>query len=204
MAVKLTELAHKLASDFFGEVRPRCAVDATLGNGRDALFLARLVGDGGTVFGFDVQRAAVENSRGLLARLAPRADFRPFLAGHEDMEKFLPASAVGKIGCVFFNLGWLPNSDKSVSTKPETTLAALGASLRVIDSSRGYLSAACYRGHSGGAEECAAVLEFFKKNFGENFSRYEASENPVSPVLLAAGFSENNSQKKCLKNKRER
>ena len=36
-----------------------CAVDATLGNGHDALNLAQLVGDGGRVIGFDVQPEAI-------------------------------------------------------------------------------------------------------------------------------------------------
>jgi len=37
-------------------------VDATLGNGYDALFLARCVGGSGCVIGFDIQEAAVSAS----------------------------------------------------------------------------------------------------------------------------------------------
>ena len=32
------------------------AVDATLGNGHDTCFLAKIVGDNGKVFGFDIQK----------------------------------------------------------------------------------------------------------------------------------------------------
>ena len=39
------------------------AVDATLGNGHDALFLAQCVGSSGMVFGFDVQQEALNNTR---------------------------------------------------------------------------------------------------------------------------------------------
>ena len=43
------------------------AVDATLGNGHDALWLCDLVGETGRVYGFDVQQEAVERSRTRLA-----------------------------------------------------------------------------------------------------------------------------------------
>jgi len=48
--------ARYWAQALIGEaVGPGCrVVDATLGNGRDAEWLARLVGDGGMVYGFDV------------------------------------------------------------------------------------------------------------------------------------------------------
>ena len=36
------------------------AVDATMGNGHDTLFLAKLVGSSGKVFAFDVQAGALE------------------------------------------------------------------------------------------------------------------------------------------------
>ena len=39
------------------------ALDATLGNGHDALWLCGLVGDAGHVYGFDVQAEAVARSR---------------------------------------------------------------------------------------------------------------------------------------------
>lgn len=38
------------------------AVDATLGNGHDTCFLAEIVGDNGKVFGFDIQKEAIESS----------------------------------------------------------------------------------------------------------------------------------------------
>lgn len=38
------------------------AVDATLGNGHDTCFLAKIVGDNGKVFGFDIQKEAIESS----------------------------------------------------------------------------------------------------------------------------------------------
>ena len=53
------------------------AVDATLGNGHDALWLCGLVGGTGHVYGFDVQAEAVERSR---RQIAEAVDLRPEVA----------------------------------------------------------------------------------------------------------------------------
>lgn len=67
------------------------------------------------------------------------------------------------MGCVFFNLGWLPGSDKSIATRPDTTVAAIRAAVGLMDKSRGFLSVAAYRAHPGGREEFEAVGEFFER-----------------------------------------
>ena len=105
------------------------------------------------------------------------------------MLEFIPPEFFGKIGCVFFNLGWLPDSDKTRITKPETTLAALKCALRIIDKNRAFLSVASYRGHAGGAEEFDAVRGFFAENFGEKFESYGDVGNPIAPVLFVARFA---------------
>ena len=63
--MNLTDTAHNLTADFFAGDRFKYAVDATLGNGRDALFLSTLIDDGGKVFAFDVQEQAIEESKKL-------------------------------------------------------------------------------------------------------------------------------------------
>ncbi|PID81943.1 hypothetical protein CSB20_00400, partial [bacterium DOLZORAL124_64_63] len=57
----LTAQAHLLVRD---HITPGdTAIDATLGNGHDTLFLARCVGKTGTVIGFDVQTQAITSTR---------------------------------------------------------------------------------------------------------------------------------------------
>lgn len=192
-------LSHALCCEFFGDKKIAAAVDATLGGGRDALFMTRFLDEVGDkngngnknkkIFGFDVQKAAVERSRALFEEngLSDIAEF--FEVGHERMLEFIPPEFFGKIGCVFFNLGWLPDSDKTRITKPETTLAALGSALRIIDKNRAFLSVASYRGHVGGAEEFDAVRGFFPENFGEKFESYGDVGNPIAPVLFIARFA---------------
>lgn len=192
-------LSHALCCEFFGDKKIAAAVDATLGGGRDALFMTRFLDEVGDkngngnknkkIFGFDVQKAAVERSRALFEEngLSDIAEF--FEVGHERMLEFIPPEFFGKVGCVFFNLGWLPDSDKTRITKPETTLAALGCALRIIDKNRAFLSVASYRGHAGGAEEFDAVRGFFAENFGAKSESYGDVGNPIAPVLFVARFA---------------
>lgn len=192
-------LSHALCCEFFGDKKIAAAVDATLGGGRDALFMTRFLDEVGDkngngnknkkIFGFDVQKAAVERSRALFEEngLSDIAEF--FEVGHERMSEFIPPEFFGKVGCVFFNLGWLPDSDKTRITKPETTLAALKCAFRIIDKNRAFLSVASYRGHAGGAEEFDAVRGFFAENFGAKSESYGDVGNPIAPVLFVARFA---------------
>lgn len=187
MKTNLVKLSHDIALRFLEGASRVDAIDATVGNGGDTLFLAELASaSGGRVFGFDVQAAALERTRARLAERSLSAEL--FLAGHEKMAEFLPPALAGKFACAFFNLGWLPRSDKSTITRPDTTLAALESALGLIDKSRGLLSVLCYRGHDGGEAEFAAVRGFFDANFAGGYESFSDAENAVSPVLLVKKF----------------
>lgn len=134
------------------------AVDATMGNGHDTLFLAESIGENGHVWAFDVQENAHIAARERFAAQGPslreRVTFR--LAGHETMASALPPRAHGRVWATTFNLGFLPGSDKRIVTRPETTLAALSAVTGMM-AIGGVLSVHCYLGHAGGEEEGQAV-----------------------------------------------
>ena len=128
------------------------AVDATLGNGHDALMLAQAVGEGGQVYGFDVQAAAVAAATGRLAEAGLLHRARFLCAGHETMAQHVPAPVRG----IMFNLGWLPGGDKRITTRVETTLTAIRAALALLDVG-GLLSVCVYPGHDEGDRERAEV-----------------------------------------------
>ncbi|MCF7821509.1 MAG: methyltransferase domain-containing protein [Mariprofundaceae bacterium] len=131
-------------------------IDATLGNGHDTLFLAEHVGEEGHVFGFDIQAGAVNNS--LKQLVTHQLDHRATLMmkSHVYMADLIPEQFHGHIKCVMFNLGYLPGSDKSVITLPESTLSALNIALNLL-AEDGIISILAYSGHPGGADECSAV-----------------------------------------------
>lgn len=148
--------ARQIAARAFAErLRPGdSAVDATLGTGQDCLQLCRLVGDGGLVHGFDIQLAALDKTRARL--LEHRLDHvaRLYLAGHERMADFVPPG----IRLAAFNLGWLPGSDKRVTTRAGTSVLGLQAALGLL--APGGLAVVCiYPGHEEGERERRDLLQ---------------------------------------------
>ncbi len=131
------------------------AVDATMGNGHDTLTLCRLVGPDGRVYAFDVQAAAVENTRQRLrdAGMLDRAAL--FCLGHERMAEQVP----GPVAAVVFNLGWLPGGDHAVTTRWETTRPAVESALALLRP-LGALVICAYPGHEEGARERDALAAY--------------------------------------------
>jgi len=179
---RVTELAHLLVE--------RClkpdgrAIDATVGNGHDTLFLARLVGPCGRVDGFDLQAAAIERTRMKTSEL-PQVHLHAL--GHERIGELV----AGPVDAVMFNLGYLPSGDKSVITLPSSTLPALETAAKLLGGG-GILTTVVYPGHEGGAEEAAAVVRWFQNLARDcyrvvHFGPLRASpEEHDSPFLLAA------------------
>lgn len=142
------------------------AVDATMGNGQDTLWLCRLAGEEGHVYAFDVQPEAVERTRDRLmeAGLAARATL--ICAGHETMMDHIPE----QVDVVMFNLGWLPGAEHGVTTQVETTLRAVEAALSILKED-GLMTICIYPGHDEGTRELNALLEWAR---GLDDRRYDA------------------------------
>lgn len=124
------------------------AIDATMGNGHDTLFLAQCVSPGGSVFAFDVQEAALIETR----KRVPVEMTTLIHAGHETMRRHLPPEVHGKVSVIMFNLGYLPGTDKALITRTETTMIAVQAAIDLLKPG-GLLTVVVYPGHDGGAEE---------------------------------------------------
>lgn len=135
------------------------AIDATVGNGHDTVFLAQTVGPQGTVIGFDLQADALDRAEERLTEHAPEAEVHLLHAGHEDMGASVPEDAQGEIAAVMFNLGYLPGGDHSLTTQPDTTLQALVDATHLLHIG-GVITVVQYTGHEGGPEEAEAVTEW--------------------------------------------
>ena len=131
------------------------AVDATMGNGHDTLWLCSLVGETGRVYAFDVQPSAVENTRLRLEEhgCAPRATL--ICRGHQHMAEYVDQP----VDAVVFNLGWLPGGEKGITTRCETTLEAVAAAAALLKPG-GLMTICIYPGHPEGARERDALLEW--------------------------------------------
>lgn len=134
-------------------------VDATLGNGHDTLFLANLVGENGMVFGFDVQEEAILSSKTRIEQQGLQDRVTIFHKGHEQLLEMIPSEHHGKITGAIFNLGYLPGSDKTIVTKPETTISAIEQLLKIL-APEGIIILVIYHGHEEGATERDALMEY--------------------------------------------
>src|SRR5699024_7563373 len=120
--LKVIPFAHQLMKDI---VEPGdTVIDATCGNGNDALFLSTLVGASGHVYACDIQEQAIIATKELLAS-NERTNLTYIQDSHANIDQYLPTSVVGHITAAVFNLGYLPKSDKSIITKPHSTIKAM-------------------------------------------------------------------------------
>jgi predicted methyltransferase len=143
-------------------VRPGDRVlDATAGNGHDTSRLAELVGPDGHVFAFDIQAMALKKTHSALQAIGVAERVTLIQASHSHLLEHLPASAIGQLSLVCFNLGYLPGGDHTLKTETVTTVAALNAATKAL-SPKGALSVMTYRGHPGAMEEHDAVEAFFR------------------------------------------
>ena len=154
---ELRSARYLAAEALRGVLRPGdAAVDATVGNGHDTCMLAELVGPEGHVTGFDIQPEAIARTeallreRGLWARCELHGD------GHQHMAEHV----TGPVRAVCFNLGWLPGGDKRVTTRWETTRAALEQALGLLEP-MGVCTVCAYPGHEAGREELEQLVAFF-------------------------------------------
>ena len=124
------------------------AVDATVGNGQDTLFLARMVGHRGHIYGFDIQEQALRSAGKLLTENGYGEIAQLILIGHENMAQYVKQP----VDVITFNLGYLPGGDRFVTTCPDSTLKAVKTGLGLLKPG-GIMSIVVYTGHPGGYEE---------------------------------------------------
>jgi 16S rRNA C1402 N4-methylase RsmH len=173
------------------------AVDLTVGNGKDALFLFNIVGIQGCVVGFDIQLEALQGTMSLLENVGadvklhtegaitgvPTPGVQLILADHARWADFVHGSPKAVIA----NLGYLPGGDHEIVTRAPTTEAALKAAMDKL-APGGRLAVVCYIEHPGGREEAEAVENLFSEQAGNRFQVLRI-DNPLaatSPFLLVA------------------
>ncbi len=178
---RATDLAHALVGKCLQE--GELAVDATVGNGHDAVFLARCVGERGRVIGCDLQEAALVEARRELEMQGVSGRVVLHRADHERLTELVPEGH-GVVGAVMFNLGYLPGGDHGVVTQVGSTLAGLGGALELLRPG-GILSVVCYPGHEGGGDESDAVRSWAE---GLEAARFRSVVYSVLNAAKAAPF----------------
>ena len=196
--MRLTELAHNIVKQVI--VPGDIAIDATVGNGFDLLFLAQHAGPTGHVYGFDVQAEALRIARQKLD-LSPSPDsfdantqqnvqnmtlstrVTLLCACHSTLRASIPTKHHGNVGAVMFNLGYLPHGDHQIVTHEKTTIAAIRQSMGLLRPN-GVITIVAYPGHDGGRPEVDAIIEMmanshdFPINWQESGARSDTATTP--------------------------
>ncbi|MGA4513395.1 tRNA (mnm(5)s(2)U34)-methyltransferase [Staphylococcus caledonicus] len=137
-------------------------IDATCGNGNDTLFLAEHVPHG-HVYGFDIQESAIQNTA---EKIKNYSNVTLIQDGHENIVEHLDVTKSGMVDAAIFNLGYLPKGDKSIVTRPETTIKAIDSIFNVLNV-EGIIVLVIYHGHEEGQVERDAILDYLEQ-FDQN------------------------------------
>lgn len=160
-------------------------IDATMGNGNDTLFLARLAGERGQVLAFDIQQSALDKTQKLLEEHGMEEKVKLILDGHEHMDQYVQKESVDVI-C--FNFGYLPGGDHTIATKAETSIEAVGKGLQILKKG-GFMSLCIYSGGDTGFEEKETLLRFVQQLSPKEYTvivqeYYNRKNNPPIPALV--------------------
>lgn len=136
-----------------------CVIDATCGNGHDTVVLSHLAltPTNGHVHAIDIQATALESTKILLqSQLSPSV--RPRVTFELGCHAHLLAQTTVRPKLVVFNLGYLPGSDKTLTTTANTTWQGIQAAQSILMPG-GAISITCYPGHPEGAVEEEFLLQ---------------------------------------------
>lgn len=149
---KILDYCHDLLARFIAP--DDIAVDMTAGNGHDTLFLA---GISKFVYSFDIQSQAINNTNKLLQE-HNISNVQLIQNSHELIDQYITSP----IGGAVFNLGYLPGSDKQITTTSKTTINAINKLLPLLKKD-GICVIVVYPGHQEGKLESEEVLKYAKQ-----------------------------------------
>ena len=158
------------------------AVDFTMGNGYDTVFLSKTVGETGTVVAFDIQEAALSSTEQNLRKNECPDNWRLICASHDRAPEFIK----GKIKAGMFNLGYLPGAGKKeLTTKRSSTLPAVKSAIDMLGEDS-ILLVAVYPGHPEGAAEGEELTQYFStiSRFKYSIAQFRMVNSPESPFFF--------------------
>lgn len=146
MIRQLTEFTHFIWSGYL--IEGMKVLDATVGNGQDAEFICKRIGKAGTLEGIDIQNIAVEKSRERLTE-SGLSNFNLICIDHSEIESLYSSDT---FDMAVYNLGYLPTTNKTITTTMQKTERSLNTALHLIKVG-GVISVTVYPGHEEGRAE---------------------------------------------------
>ena len=173
---KVLRFSHRLLEEVL--TNDDISVDMTCGAGNDTLFLAKI---SKKVYAFDIQEEAIKLTK---EKTKDYNNIEYILDSHVRANSYLNKE---KIKGVIFNLGYLPNGDKSLTTKALDTVSAIKNILPLLE--KGGIVVIClYPGHSEGKKESEEVIKMVKTLNQKEFEvlKYEYINQIHEPPFLIA------------------
>ena len=143
---KIVKRVHELVLEVD---KKKIAIDATVGNGYDTLFLANHFEK---VIGIDIQPLAIKRSK---EKTKNHTNIELYLDDFNNIANYQYANVI------LFNLGFLPGSNRKIKTQDFTSEKAIKNAYNILD---GLLLIACYVQHDGGYEEYIRVCKMLEEN----------------------------------------
>lgn len=177
--MQMVERVHQIIEEYVkaGDY----VVDATVGNGWDTLKLCELVGEKGKVYGFDIQKDAIEKTKLRLKEAGVENRAELICCSHGEADQWVQEP----IKAFMMNLGYLPGGHKEIVTCKDSTIKAIEVlTERLVSGGVGTILV--YYGHEGGPEEKSAVEEMMASmpsGWGQ-ITRMEIVNRKNSPPIL--------------------
>lgn len=178
---KIVEFSHLIIKEYINNSNLsfiRC-LDATCGMGNDTIYLANLLKEKGHVDSYDIQEIAINITKEKLNNL----NFKNVTLYHKSHE-YIDASLYD---LAIFNLGYLPNTDKSITTKKETTMIAIEKLVSEINNNPNLLIIIClYPGHTEGKLESDFIDNYTINLSSKKYlvTKYLNYNRPTSPYII--------------------
>ncbi|MCD7807800.1 MAG: class I SAM-dependent methyltransferase [Erysipelotrichaceae bacterium] len=149
----------------------KVGIDFTMGNGHDTLYLSHICD---YVYSFDIQDVAIDHTKQIL----DKDNVSLILDGHENFDRHVTSFDVG-----IFNLGYLPQTNHSITTKFETTKIAITKAIKYMNK---VLFIVVYPGHEEGYKESIWIDDYVSQLDSHQYhvSQYRMLNKNLSPYVI--------------------
>lgn len=178
---KIVEFSHLLITEYYKKYKHTnmTFIDATCGRGNDTIYMANILRDNGHVYSYDIQDIAIDYTKNILNQL----NITNVTLKHQSHEFIDEVS----IDLVIFNLGYLPNGDKKITTNKDTTLKSIKKMVSLMELNKEMIIIlVIYPGHSEGLEESNTINDYVLSLPSNKYliSRYQNYNRATAPYII--------------------
>ncbi len=178
---KIVEFSHLLINEYLKRNRHQnmTFIDATCGRGNDTIYMANILKDIGHVYSYDIQQIAIDYTKELLDK-ENITNVTLFNESHEFIKEV-------DIDLIIYNLGYLPNGDKNITTKCDTTLSSIKKMITLMElNPKMLIIIVIYPGHFEGKRESDAINNYVKSLPSNTYlvTKYLNYNQETSPYII--------------------